>query len=87
MKLILVPSSQGSLDKNLGCETAPELLCKNKETEKVNVVPSNLEETDKAIYSKAKEVFQKRNRTFYWRRPLHNILFIQSISEEFQMLL
>ena len=59
MKLILIPSSQGSLDKNLGCETAPELLCKNKETEKVNVVPSNLEETDNAIYSKAKEVIQQ----------------------------
>ncbi len=82
MKLILIPSSQGSLDKNLGCETAPELLCKNKETEKVNVVPSNLEETDKAIYSKAKEVIQQ-NPIFVGGDHSITYSLFKAFSEEF----
>ena len=60
MKLILIPSSQGSLDKNLGCENAPKVLCENRKSEFVTVVPSNLEETDKAIYLKAKEVLSNK---------------------------
>ena len=58
--LIKVPSSQGSLDKNLGSELTPEILCKGKEAETVNVVQSDIEATDEAIYSKAKEVIQKK---------------------------
>jgi len=58
--LVKVPSSQGSLDKNLGCELAPDILCKGKEAETVNVIPSDIVATDEAIYSKAKEVIQKK---------------------------
>ena len=58
--LVTVPSSQGSLDKNLGTELAPEILCKGLEVETVNVVRSDIVATDEAIYSKAKEVIQKK---------------------------
>ena len=58
--LVKVPSSQGSLDKNLGTELAPEILCKGLEAETVNVVRSDIVATDEAIYSKAKEVIQKK---------------------------
>jgi len=58
--LVKVPSSQGSLDKNLGCELTPGILCKGKEAETVDVVQSDIEATDQAIYSKAKEVIHQK---------------------------
>lgn len=58
--LVKVPSSQGSLDKNLGCELAPGILCGGLEAETVDVVQSDIVATDEAIYSKAKEVIQKK---------------------------
>lgn len=60
MKLIKIPSSQGSLEKNLGCELAPELLCKEKESELIKVIQSDIEATDSNIYSKAKEVVKEK---------------------------
>ncbi|MCR4336018.1 MAG: arginase family protein [archaeon] len=59
MKLVKVPSSQGSLEKNLGCELAPEILC-GKKAESVNVIPNDLESTDENIYSKAKEIINEK---------------------------
>ena len=58
--LVKVPSSQGSLDKNLGCELAPEILCKGKEADSVKVIQSDIIATDEAIYTKAKEVILKK---------------------------
>ncbi len=60
MKLVQVPSSQGSLEKNLGCELTPEILLEGKESETVDVVASDLEATDANIYSKAKEVISEK---------------------------
>ena len=65
MKLIQVPTSQGSLDKNLGCEQAPQVICENKKSETVKVVPSNIEATDEAIYLKAKKVFSKKETAIF----------------------
>ena len=70
MKLIKVESSQGSLGKNLGSEKAPEAIINELEniytnewgyethfqTDKVEVVEGNLEETHNRIYEKAKNL-------------------------------
>jgi len=71
MKIVKVPSSQGSLGKNEGTEKAPDkivnLLKKlsmyvnedgkniDFEIDEVKVNPSNIEETNKRIYEKAKQ--------------------------------
>ncbi|MBU0662611.1 MAG: arginase family protein [Candidatus Diapherotrites archaeon] len=64
MRLVLVPSSQGSLGKNIGCEHAPEILSRELEDSladldldvvKACVVPSDIERTDENIYKSAKE--------------------------------
>ncbi len=62
MKIIKIPSSQGSLDKNLGCENAPEILCGELgiDGEEVKVISSDIETTDKNVYTKAKEVIGKK---------------------------
>ena len=67
MRIIMVPSSQGSLGKNLGCELAPGILGKGLGImgERVAVVQSDLEETDKAIYAKAKEVFSQNEKALF----------------------
>lgn len=65
MKIVKIPSSQGSLEKNLGCELAPKLLIEklNKgdlEIDSVNVIENDIEETDKEIYEKALSIFPKK---------------------------
>ena len=47
MKTVKVCSSQGSLGKNIGCEKAPDLLMQDAES--VEIVESNLEETNKNL--------------------------------------
>lgn len=60
MRLIKVPSEQGSLGRNRGCRDAPDAIAKalGAEAEAVEVVENNIEETDKAICSRAKELFE-----------------------------
>lgn len=69
MKLVLVPSAQGSLERNLGCEDAPKLLARELrkavpdfdiETEEAGVIPANIEETDESIFRTAKRVLGKK---------------------------
>lgn len=64
MKLVSVPSDQGNLDKNKGCSKAPGQILKGQEFEEVQVVPANFEETDQAIYEKAKEILGKERALF-----------------------
>jgi formiminoglutamase len=72
MKIIKIPSSQGSLGKNLGCENAPDKILdelkrlsafENElgrkiefEIDEVSVDKDNIEETNKNIYEKSKEI-------------------------------
>ena len=67
-KIFLVPSEQGSLDKNLGCAKAPEAIIKalkaegiKPENESVAVVQSDIEATDEAIFAAAKKVFAEKS--------------------------
>ena len=64
MKLVSVPSDQGNLDKNKGCSKAPGQILKGEEFEAVQVVPGNFEETDEAIYARAKEILGKERALF-----------------------
>lgn len=52
MDILLVPSEQGGLGKSKGSAKAPEQLIKlfDKPFKIINVMPSNLEETNKNIY-------------------------------------
>jgi len=63
-KIFLVPSEQGSLDKNRGCAKAPEAILETlkakgvlPEIETVAVVQSDIEATDEAIFESAKKAF------------------------------
>ncbi|MBN2127721.1 MAG: arginase family protein, partial [Candidatus Diapherotrites archaeon] len=62
MKLISVASSQGSLDKNKGCELFPEKIFPEFSMEKdfVKVKENDNEETDEQIYLKSKEIFNEK---------------------------
>lgn len=55
MRVVLVPSSQGALGKNDGCEKAPQAIAEAvvPNYESVSVVPNNLEETNEKILEKA----------------------------------
>lgn len=56
MKVVLVPSGQGSLGKNEGSAEAPQAISEGvvPNSESVAVVPNNLEETNQKIFEKAK---------------------------------
>ncbi|MFH1391621.1 MAG: arginase family protein [Candidatus Diapherotrites archaeon] len=82
MKLVKVPSSQGSLEKNIGCELAPEILC-SKEAESVKVIPNDLETTEENIYSKAKEVIKQKPIFVGGDHSITYSLF-KAFSEEFE---
>jgi arginase family enzyme len=63
LKLIAVPSSQGSLEKNLGCEKFPELIFAEfpeSEKTKIQIIPTDIEATDKIIFEEAKKIFQEQ---------------------------
>ena len=64
MKLVSVPSDQGNLDKNKGCSQAPAKIFEGKEFEEVEILPANFEDTDKAIYEKAKHVLEQGKALF-----------------------
>ena len=64
MKLLSVPSDQGNLGKNKGCSKAPEQILQGKEFETIEIVKGNFEETDKAIYKKAKQVLEEGKALF-----------------------
>jgi agmatinase len=59
MITVKVPSEQGSLQKNIGCALAPDFLVSKLglEAQAVDVVSTDIEETDRRIYAKAKELF------------------------------
>lgn len=70
MLIVKVPSSQGSLEKNIGCELAPEVLVgkldkENLEIDSVNVIQNDIETTDANIYAKAKEVFGRKEKAIF----------------------
>jgi arginase len=65
LKLVGVPSSQGSLEKNLGCEFASRVLIESGffdsfERSFVEVVGNDVEGTDKAIFEAALSVFPEK---------------------------
>ncbi|MFH1588928.1 MAG: arginase family protein [Candidatus Diapherotrites archaeon] len=65
LKLISVPSSQGSLEKNLGCKKFPELIFEEpefRETEKtkIKVIQNDIEATDELVFEEAKKIFQEQ---------------------------
>ncbi|MAG22254.1 MAG: hypothetical protein CL943_03035 [Candidatus Diapherotrites archaeon] len=64
MRILSVPSEQGNLDQNKGCGKAPPLILEGREFDETPIVPSNIEDTDKAIYAKAKEVLAKEKALF-----------------------
>ena len=49
MKIIKIKSSQGSLNKNIGTEFAPDLILKGIKSSSCRIIQGNLEETDKFI--------------------------------------
>lgn len=60
MKIVKVPSSDGNLDKNLGCEKAPDEIVKNLEGVKVSevkVIKGNLDETGKNLEKAKGDIF------------------------------
>ena len=68
MKIVKVPSSQGSLGKNLGCEKAPDFILKTLFIEKaslkkgiaideVKVNPNNIDETNENIEKAQGDIF------------------------------
>ena len=75
MKIIKIPFSQGCLDKNLGCEKAPDKIInvlKNEfwlnedykklqfNVDEVKIVKNNIKESLEKIYNKAKESFNDK---------------------------
>jgi len=86
--IVKIPSSQGSLEKNLGCELFPNLLIeklnrKDLKVDQVEVVQSDIEETDKRIYSKAKSVIKEKPFFVGGDHSITYILF-KSFSENFE---
>ncbi len=79
MKVIKIPSSQGGLGKATGSELAPDLIIKQTkelflsedgslptfDQDEVKVVQSNIEETNKNIYSKAKETLKETSKPLF----------------------
>ena len=67
MKVVKVPSEQGSLEKNIGCAKAPDaiVLHLSLKADSVKVVPSNIEETDKCIYEKALRLLQEDKKPLF----------------------
>ena len=53
MKIVKIPFSSGSLGKNIGCELAPDIICKDLNVVNLNV-NKNIEETGKLIYDYVK---------------------------------
>jgi len=84
MKLISVPSDQGNLDKNKGCAEAPPLILEGKEFDQVQVVASDFEATDEAIYKKAKEALRKGNAFFVGGDHSISYALVKAFSETAQ---
>lgn len=62
MKIVKIPSSQGSLGKNIGCEKAPDFILhelenKNFIIDEVKVNPNNIDETNKNIEKVSGDIF------------------------------
>ena len=76
MRIVLIPSSQGCLEKNQGCEKAPEKIIRASQrpaetglvvpnsAETVAVVPNNLEATNQKIFEKAKDLLGQEKVLF-----------------------
>lgn len=79
MKIIKIPSSQGGLGKANGAELAPDKVLEqtkelfmseegilpNFDIDKVEIISSNIEETNKNIYSKSLEVLKNNVRPLF----------------------
>jgi len=79
MKIIKIPSSQGGLGKASGSELAPDrVLEQTKELfmseegqlpifdqENINIIPNNIEETNKSIYEKAKQTLKQTTKPLF----------------------
>lgn len=79
MKVIKIPSSQGGLGKSEGAELAPDEIIKQIhdlflnekgelpvfEIDEVEIISSNLEETNKNIFNKAIEIFKKNEKAIF----------------------
>jgi len=79
MKLIKIPSSQGGLGKADGSELAPDIIIEktkelfmsedgilpNFDIDKVNIIPSNIEETNKNIEEKAKQILKDNEKPLF----------------------
>ena len=84
MLLVKVPSSQGSLEKNLGCELAPDLLTQGLQgVDEVEVVQNDIVETDKRIYEKALSTFPQKAIFLGGDHSITYSLF-KAFSEKFQ---
>lgn len=79
MKLVKIPSAQGGLGRAEGSELAPEKVMEQKkdlflsednylpvfEQDEVKIIPNNIEETNKNIYKKSKEVLKESLRPLF----------------------
>lgn len=68
MRMVGVPSEQGSLEKNRGCSKGAEAIAEAagmRLDDEVRVVESDIEETDKAIYEKARQLFEAREKCLF----------------------
>jgi len=68
--IVRVPFAEGSLEKNLGCEEAPTQILGHLSglrlnTESIEVVNSNLEETQNKIMKNAKAHFEKKEKCLF----------------------
>ena len=79
MKVIKIPSSQGGLGKATGAELAPDIILKQTnelffsedgclpifDEDKAEIVQGNIEETNKNIYCKAKEILKESSKPLF----------------------
>jgi len=84
MKLVLVPSEQGSLGRNIGCREAPKILAKELakavpdfdfEPVEAKVVPADIEKTDENIFRAAKRVLGKGEKPAIFLGGDHSITY------------
>ena len=57
MKIILIPYSDGSLNKNKGTELAPEILTKNLKTKTVKIIQGNIDQSLQNIEKTPGKIF------------------------------
>ena len=99
MKIIKIPSSQGGLGKADGSELAPDKVLEqtkdlfiseggilpNFDVEQVDIVQSNIEETNNNIYKKAREILKNNTKPLFLGGD-HSITFpiVKAFKEIYQ---